>query len=53
MALTKCRDCAEPVSSRADVCRFCGRAMPWGRWNKTFDMQLLLIILIIFFGYHL
>ena len=53
MALTTCKDCDEPVSSRADQCRHCGREMPWGRWDKGFDVPLLLIILWIFFGYHL
>ena len=53
MALTTCKDCNEPVSSRADECRYCGRLMPWGRWDKSFDMQTLLIILMIFFSSHL
>lgn len=53
MALTRCEDCGEPVSSRADQCRHCGREMPWGRWDKAFGMLALLIILNIFFSHHL
>ena len=53
MAMTTCKDCGEPVSSRADECRRCGREMPWGRWDRSFGMWLLLLILMIFFSYHL
>ena len=53
MALTKCKDCGEPVSSRADECRHCGRVMLWGGVDGFLGMPLLLAILMGFFGYHL
>ncbi len=53
MALKTCKDCGEPVSSRADECRHCGRLMAWGSWDEYFGMPLLLVILMIFFSHHL
>lgn len=53
MALTTCKDCGEPVSSRADECRHCGRWMPWGRLDEAVGMPLLLAILMFFFMFHL
>lgn len=53
MALTTCKDCGEPVSSRADECRHCGRVMLWGGVDDFLGMPLLLAILLIFFSYHL
>lgn len=53
MALTTCKDCGEPVSSRADECRHCGRLMLWGGVDGFLGVQLLLIILLTFFSLHL
>jgi hypothetical protein len=53
MALTTCKDCGEPVSSRADECRHCGRLMRWGTLDEAVGMPLLLAILMLFFQFHL
>lgn len=53
MALTTCKDCGEPVSSRADECRHCGRLMLWGGVDNFLGMPLLLAILMTFFSLHL
>lgn len=52
MAMTTCKDCNEPVSSRADECRHCGRWMLWGRLDDLLGLPLLCVVLIVFFEFY-
>ena len=50
MAMKPCKDCGEQVSSRADECPRCGRWMIFGRWYSFFGTEMLILMLLLYFG---
>jgi hypothetical protein len=50
MAIEPCKDCGEPMSSRGDECRSCGRMTGLGRLDYFSGTYFLLMILFLYFG---
>ena len=49
MAMEKCEDCGNQVSSRADECPHCGRMLVVGRMHEFIGVQGLPIVLVVYF----
>ena len=45
-----CKDCGEPVSSRAEKCNNCGKLTVLGQVDQFFGIELFLMIFMLAIG---